>query len=443
MIVSLYPWLALRLNIIYRIFLDIILFCILFFSPLIKIQYFYLNIYNSLFLFIWILSSYVIGRYHNTSTSMIDAVKEVFISTVNIIVFYILSLVFYLKLYNISDFSLINVQIFFFCKYAISSLIIQYFFKRFFIKKFKPFKIWYVLGNNDFYRELDDFTSKNNIKLNFIETDVLQNLDFLIKKNIIIGNLNDHSYEIQKKIMNLNFKGSNVLSIINWCEIALQRIPLIYLKSGEILNYFSKINRDLSLQVRLKRIGDIFLSIFLILLTLPIVIFFGLIIYLEDSGPILYSQNRVGKNGLTFRIFKLRTMHVNAEKKGAQWSKKGDNRVTKVGKFLRSSRVDELPQLFSVLLGDMSLIGPRPERPEIDELLKEKIPYYELKYLVKPGLSGWAQVNYPYGSSIYDSEMKLTYDFFYIRNFSFWLDIVIFFKTIRLVFKREGSIPNT
>ena len=209
------------------------------------------------------------------------------------------------------------------------------------------------------------------------------------------------------------------------------------------MNYFSKINRDLSLQVRLKRIGDIFFSALLIFLTIPLVIFFGVFIYLEDLGPIFYSQIRVGKNGTSFRIFKLRTMNVNAEKKGVQWSKKGDDRVTRIGKFLRSSRIDELPQLFSVLIGDMSLIGPRPERTEIDELLKEKIPYYELKYLVKPGLSGWAQVNYPYGSSIYDSEMKLTYDFFYMRNFSFWLDLMIFFKTIRLVFKREGSIPNT
>ena len=134
-------------------------------------------------------------------------------------------------------------------------------------------------------------------------------------------------------------------------------------------------------------------------------------------------------------------MKTNAETKGAQWSRKGDKRVTNVGKFLRSTRIDELPQLFSVLIGDMSLIGPRPERPEIDLKLKEKIHFYELRYLVKPGLSGWAQVNFPYGSSIKDSESKLTYDFFYIKNFSFWLDLLIFFKTIRLVSRREGSFP--
>ncbi len=441
--VSLYPWLALRLNIIYHISLEIILFLLLLISPLINIQNFYSYIYTLIFLFFWILSSYVFGRYHNSSITTIGIARELFINIFNIFLFYILSLIFYLVLFSLSDFSKLNFLIFFFSKYALSSLIIQYFFKKFFVRKLKPFQNWYVLGNNEFYKKLQDFTYQNNINLNSIDAEVLNDIDIRIKKNIIIENLNDYSYEIQKKIINLNFKGSNVLSVIDWSEIVLQRIPLEYLKSGEILNYFSKINRDLSLQVRLKRIGDIFFSALLILLTIPLVIFFGVFIYLEDLGPIFYSQIRVGKNGTSFRIFKLRTMNVNAEKKGVQWSKKGDDRVTRIGKFLRSSRIDELPQLFSVLIGDMSLIGPRPERTEIDELLKEKIPYYELKYLVKPGLSGWAQVNYPYGSSIYDSEMKLTYDFFYMRNFSFWLDLMIFFKTIRLVFKREGSIPNT
>ncbi len=134
-------------------------------------------------------------------------------------------------------------------------------------------------------------------------------------------------------------------------------------------------------------------------------------------------------------------MKVNAELGGVQWSKKNDTRITRIGKILRASRIDELPQLVSVLSGQMSLIGPRPERPEIDSNLKKIIPFYDLRYLIKPGLSGWAQVNYPYGSSIEDSEMKLTYDFFYIKNFSFWLDLLIFFRTIRLVSRREGSNP--
>ena len=134
-------------------------------------------------------------------------------------------------------------------------------------------------------------------------------------------------------------------------------------------------------------------------------------------------------------------MEFNAEKNGPQWSKKNDKRVTKIGRILRNFRIDELPQLICVIRGDMSLIGPRPERSLIDDKLNNSIPYYGIRYSVKPGLSGWAQVNYPYGASLSDSKKKLSYDLYYLRNFSFWLDLLIFFKTIRLVILKRGSIP--
>ena len=135
-------------------------------------------------------------------------------------------------------------------------------------------------------------------------------------------------------------------------------------------------------------------------------------------------------------------MKSDAEKEGIKWSQRNDKRVTKVGKFLRRTRLDELPQLFSVLKGDMSLIGPRPERPEIDDILVKKIPNYKLRYLVRPGLSGWAQVNYPYGASIEDTKMKFSYDIYYIKNFSTFFDLLIFLETIRLVFNLRGSQPK-
>ena len=122
-------------------------------------------------------------------------------------------------------------------------------------------------------------------------------------------------------------------------------------------------------------------------------------------------------------------MKIDSEKNGPQWAKRNDNRITTIGKFLRILRIDELPQLISVIIGDMSLIGPRPERPEIDEILIKKIPHYNLRYKIKPGLSGWAQVNYPYGASFEDSKVKLSYDLYYIKNFSILLDVVIFFKS--------------
>ena len=135
-------------------------------------------------------------------------------------------------------------------------------------------------------------------------------------------------------------------------------------------------------------------------------------------------------------------MIVNAEVNGPQWSSINDDRVTWVGSFLRKSRIDELPQLWLVINGTMSLIGPRPERPEMDKDLQCNINYYKLRYLIRPGLSGWAQVNYPYGASKEDCQNKLSYDIFYIKNFSIWLDLLILFKTLKLVYKRKGSKPN-
>ena len=136
-------------------------------------------------------------------------------------------------------------------------------------------------------------------------------------------------------------------------------------------------------------------------------------------------------------------MSTGSEKDGPKWAKLNDSRVTNVGKILRITRIDELPQLFNVIRGDMSLIGPRPERPEIDVKLKKEIKNYDLRYLTKPGLSGWAQVNYPYGSSINDSYQKLSYDLYYLKNKNFFLDLYIFFRTLKIVFNIKGSKPKT
>ena len=135
-------------------------------------------------------------------------------------------------------------------------------------------------------------------------------------------------------------------------------------------------------------------------------------------------------------------MKKNAEKSGAKWASKKDPRITRIGYFLRKLRIDELPQLWNVCIGNMSLIGPRPERPEFDKDLLERIPNYSLRLRIKPGLSGWAQVNYPYGASLEDSYNKLSYDLYYLKHFSFFLDLLIFFKTIRLVALAKGSIPR-
>ena len=195
------------------------------------------------------------------------------------------------------------------------------------------------------------------------------------------------------------------------------------------------------MQFRIKRIGDIFFSIFLFALSIPILIISCVLIFLEDGKACIYKQERIGKNQKRFMIYKLRTMKVNAEKGQPQWASKTDERITGIGKFLRKSRLDELPQLFNVFIGDMSLIGPRPEREIFDSKLMKFIPKYKYRYFIKPGLSGWAQVNFPYGSSIEDSKNKFSYDIYYLRNFSIWLDFLILLKTIRIVILKRGSDP--
>ena len=196
------------------------------------------------------------------------------------------------------------------------------------------------------------------------------------------------------------------------------------------------------MQLRIKEVFEKLISMILIIIFLPLILISSIFIYLEDGLPIFYSQNRNGLFNKKIKITKLRTMKTNAEKDGIQWSKKNDKRITKIGNFIRKIRVDELPQLISVLKGEMSLIGPRPERPEIDLMLSKEIKNYNVRYNLKQGLSGWAQVNYPYGASIQDAKNKFSYDLYYIKNFSNLLDIKILFMTIKLVFNARGAIAK-
>lgn len=190
--------------------------------------------------------------------------------------------------------------------------------------------------------------------------------------------------------------------------------------------------------MKLKRVIDVIAAVLLLILTAPLMLLVALFIKLDSQGPVFYSQLRSGLYGKPFRVYKFRSMYQNAEKQGAQWASQRDSRITRVGYWLRLMRIDELPQIWNVLCGEMSLIGPRPERPEFDVKLKEAIPYYEVRYLVKPGITGWAQVMYPYGASVEDAYEKVSYDLYYIKNYSLWLDLAIAFKTIRVVLLGKG-----
>nr|WP_309098782.1 sugar transferase [Fredinandcohnia onubensis] len=185
-----------------------------------------------------------------------------------------------------------------------------------------------------------------------------------------------------------------------------------------------------------RRFMDLFLSIIGLIITLPIMLFTMLVIVLESPGLPIFTQERVGLNGKTFKIYKLRSMRNDAEKNGPQWASKNDARVTKVGQFIRKTRIDELPQLFNVIKGDMSIIGPRPERPVFVKQFNEEIPGFNKRLLIKPGLTGWAQVNGGYECS---PEEKLNYDIYYIKNMSYLLDVKIVFRTVKVIFTGEGA----
>ena len=189
-----------------------------------------------------------------------------------------------------------------------------------------------------------------------------------------------------------------------------------------------------------KRLFDIGASAVLLTLMLPIILLMAIAVKLESKGPAFYRQRRVGLYGTGFDVIKLRSMRQDAEVNGkAVWAEKDDPRITRIGRIIRKTRIDELPQCWSVLKGEMSFVGPRPERPQFVEDLETKLPYYAERHMVKPGITGWAQINYPYGASIEDSRQKLEYDLYYAKNYSPFLDVLILLQTIRVVLFPEGA----
>ena len=188
-----------------------------------------------------------------------------------------------------------------------------------------------------------------------------------------------------------------------------------------------------------KRLFDIVASSLLLILSAPVIALFALLVKIDSKGPAFYRQQRVGLYGQLFDVIKLRSMRTDAEVNGAQFAQENDPRVTRLGRFIRKVRIDELPQTWSVLKGEMSFVGPRPERPQFVAELEEQLPYYAERHMVKPGITGWAQINYPYGASLEDSRHKLEYDLYYAKNYTPFLDLLILLQTLRVVLWPEGA----
>jgi sugar transferase (PEP-CTERM system associated) len=239
------------------------------------------------------------------------------------------------------------------------------------------------------------------------------------------------------ELMACRFAGINVVDTLTFYERQTGKIKTELLRPSWII--FSYGFRATPVQDTLKRLMDLSAAIVLLLVTWPLMLVTALAIVLEDGRPVFFRQRRVGLGGAEFSIVKFRSMGVDAEAGGAQWAVTNDPRVTRVGRFIRKTRLDELPQLFNVLSGEMSLVGPRPERPEFVAELIKKLPYYQVREQVKPGITGWAQVGYPYGASEEDANGKLQLDLYYVKNRSLFLDLLILLGTTEVVLMRRGG----
>jgi len=238
-------------------------------------------------------------------------------------------------------------------------------------------------------------------------------------------------------LLNCKLAGVRVTQAVEFIEREVQRLEISMLSAGWAL--FASGFKHSWLRDKLKRISDLSLAFLLLLIAWPFMLLTAVAVVLETGFPALYKQTRVGFNGKQFSIYKLRSMTKNAEVGGAAvWATKNDARVTKVGAFIRNTRLDELPQLWNVIRGDMSFIGPRPERPEFVDDLNDQIPFYNQRHKVKPGLMGWAQLNYPYGASVDDARNKLKYDLYYVKNHSAFLDALIVIRTVEVVLLGKG-----
>ncbi len=453
-----YYWIIKRRRILVSAIVDF--FLIIYFYNLVHINNFQ-SYPNKLVTFciasFWIIISYIIGRYMqikniNSNGLIKNLIKTIFLfllcNFVYLIFNYGLIILFDIFQVKIPYQNFDRLLYYSFFESLISISLVSYFFQSILSvithKIYKYDKKWLYIGSLLNYEKILKETSlrKSNLKLILNKED--DNLTKIKSSNIegiVIESFSNISETTLEVITKLKLRGIKVITSLTWFEKELNRIPtnLIYDKSQLIEKIKSS---EYNYQLRIKRIGDIIVSLLLLFFLSPIFLTISILIFFEDRKSIFYTQRRTGLNGRTIKIIKFRSMKINAEKDGIQWSTKNDNRITKVGKLIRATRLDELPQLFCVIKGDMSLIGPRPERPEIEKEFLKDIPYYDYRNVIKPGLSGWAQVNYPYGASVFDSSKKLSYDIYYITNFSFFLDLLILFQTIKTIFNLKGYKPD-
>jgi len=300
-----------------------------------------------------------------------------------------------------------------------------------------------VEGKQDSGFKIAAFVGDDNPGLNPGNAPVFKELsglwDMCANRKIekIILALDDMRGTPMHDLIDYKFMGIDVHDVVRFYEeltgkLMVERVnpSLLLFSDGFYVGFFRRL---------VKRFIDISVASVMLLLSLPVFLFTAVMIKFESPGPVFYRQERVGKNGKVFEIIKFRSMRDDAEKDGPVWASTEDDRITKFGRFIRKVRIDELPQLINVIRGEMSFVGPRPERPVFVRELQKSIPFYTIRHVVKPGITGWAQICYPYGASQEDALRKLEYDLYYIKNLSLGLDLSTIFQTIKVVLFQKGS----
>ena len=447
------PWLLSRKRLLAALLIDTTLFSLLY------LGWFRLNFASwpefslplTWMLEFWLVSSYVLGRYHQVADRRSALLLSQLLRTFLVL---LLSIGVYLAYHWLTATTLgaqdgRSFLLPFLLMLGLASALMQLLQSSFLLAR-TPQECWLVLGSAALTTDLRQRLAWSRIPAQLLVWQPAHHATLTADATlmhpstagVVVADLQNLPQAQLQQLLMLQNSGLSVLTPLGWCERVLQRFPPELFSGAELIRGEFAIPQC-TIQMRLKRLGDVVVSAGLLLLTMPLLLLAALCIRLGDAGPMFYSQIRSGLGGIPYRVWKLRSMRVDAERHGAQWVGSADPRITPIGRLLRLTRIDELPQLWAVLCGQMSLIGPRPERPEFEAELEQQIPHYLLRHWLRPGLSGWAQVNYPYGASIEDAANKLSYDLYYLRNFSFWLDLLILFKTMRLVFNAQGAVPNT
>lgn len=422
----------------FLIFLDILSFCFSFLLVyFLRIQSHPIAILESVTFYVALVLLfsffYIFGRYEIKLKARLENMLHVFLSIFSTF----LSVVFLNYLFNLDRAGLFGrgVLIGSLALFGFVAYLTHKWFQYHVVSKFN-LDSCYLIKLDPIDWALKDF---KNHKINFSILEDISKLN-LSPTPLVLGLTREQlSKDVEDQLIALKMRGQKIFDLGQFYELKLKKIPVEFVDSKFFIfsQGFRLFNNPI--QLRIKRFFDVLLASLILILSSPILLIAALLIKLESRGPLFYRQIRTGLNGQNFEIIKFRSMRADAEKStGAQWASANDSRVTVVGKFIRLTRIDEIPQVWNVLNGEMSFIGPRPERPEFNVELEKVIPHFNLRHLIRPGITGWAQVLFPYGASVEDSKQKLEYDLYYIKNYSLLLDLKILLLTIRTVLLGRG-----